>query len=64
MKKKTNKELIDNYDYLKNAASSMDCTGLIPSLPQTEEELEAYNDIVQYMPPAATDKTDGKLSGK
>ena len=60
MKKKTNKELIDDYDYLTNAASTMDCTGLIPSLPQSEEELDSYNDIVQYMPPTVLDKTDGK----
>ena len=59
MKKKTNKELIDDYDYLTNAASTMDCTGLI-SLPQSEEELDSYNDIVQYMPPTVLDKTDGK----
>ena len=30
---KKNQELIDHYDYLKNAASSTDCTGLIPALP-------------------------------
>ena len=60
LKKKTNKELIDDYDYLTNAASTMDCTGLIPSLPQSEEELDSYNDIVQYMPPTVLDKTDGK----
>lgn len=60
MKKKTNKELIDDYDYLTNAASTMDCTGLIPSLPQSEEELDSYNDIVQYMPPTVLDKTGGK----
>lgn len=48
---KENQELIDNYDYLKNAASSMDCTGLIPSLPQSEAELESYNDVYQYQSP-------------
>jgi len=47
-----NQELIDDFNYLKNAASSTDCTGLIPSLPQSEEELEAYNDICQYLPPS------------
>ena len=26
----TNQELIDSYDYLSGAASSQDCTGLIP----------------------------------
>ena len=29
----TNQELIDSYDYLSGAASSQDCTGLIPSAP-------------------------------
>ena len=58
MKKKSAKQLIDDYDYLSNAASAMDCTGLIPSLPQSEEELESYNDVVQYMPPAAVNKKE------
>ena len=40
---KKNQELIDHYDYLKNAASSTDCTGLIPALSESEEELDAYN---------------------
>lgn len=56
MKKKSTKQLIDDFDYLSNAASAMDCTGLIPSLPQNEDELESYNDVVQYMPPAAANK--------
>ena len=29
----SNQELIDSYDYLATAASSHDCTGLIPSAP-------------------------------
>ena len=53
MKEKNPKELTDNFDYLSNAASTTDCTGLIPSLPQNEAELAAYNDIVQYMSPVA-----------
>ena len=61
MKKKTNKELIDDYDYLTNAASTMDCTGLIPSLPQSEEELDSYNDIVQYCSPAASNKAGAEI---
>ena len=51
MKKKSTEQLIDEYDYLANAASAQDCTGLIPSLPQNEAELESYNDVVQYRPP-------------
>ena len=56
MKKESTKQLIDDFDYLSNAASAMDCTGLVPSLPQNEDELESYNDVVQYMPPAAINK--------
>ena len=53
MKEKAQRKPTDNFDYLANAASATDCTGLIPSLPQTEDELDSYNDIVQYMSPAA-----------
>ncbi len=60
MKEKNQKELTDNFDYLSNAASTTDCTGLIPSLPQNEDELEAYNDIVQYMSPAAKSSMPAK----
>lgn len=48
---KENEKIIDDYDYLSNAASTMDCTGLIPSLPMSDAELEAYNDLYQYQPP-------------
>lgn len=57
-KKKTknesqNQDIIDNFDYLSNAASTHDCTGLIPSEPVDDAEREAYEDIYQYLPPAA-----------
>lgn len=54
---KENEKIIDDYDYLSNAASSMDCTGLIPALPETDAELEAYNDLYQYQPPVIKEKT-------
>ena len=47
---KENKKIIDDYDYLANAASSGDCTGLIPSLPTSDTELESYQDVYQYQP--------------
>lgn len=56
MKEKQQKELTDDFDYLSNAASATDCTGLIPSLAQNEEQLESYNEIIQYMSPAAKSK--------
>lgn len=54
---KENEKIIDDYDYLSNAASSMDCTGLIPSLPVTDAELESYNDLYQFQTPAIKAKT-------
>mgnify|MGYP005831482869 CR=1 FL=1 len=50
-KTKTNQEIIDSYDYLSNAASSQDCTGLIPSEPVSVEELESYEDLYHFLPP-------------
>ena len=48
---KKNQEIIDSYDYLTNAASATDCTGLIPSLPESKAEIESYNDLYQFEPP-------------
>ena len=60
MKEKDQTKLTDNFDYLSNAASTTDCTGLIPSLPQNKDELDSYNDIVQYISPAAKGTTSGE----
>lgn len=49
--KKTNEEIIDSYDYLSNAASAQDMTGLIPSEPVQKEELEAYEELYHFLPP-------------
>nr|WP_288556729.1 hypothetical protein [uncultured Mediterraneibacter sp.] len=46
-----NQKLIDSYDYLSNAASTMDCTGLIPSAPINAAELESYEEVYHYLPP-------------
>lgn len=46
-----NEEVIDSFDYLSNAASTQDCTGLIPAALQSEAEEESYQDIYQYLPP-------------
>lgn len=53
---KENEKIIDDFDYLSNAASTQDCTGLIPALPTTEAELESYNDVYQYRPPVISAK--------
>lgn len=49
--KKTNQEIIDSYDYLTNAASSQDMTGLIPSEPVSEAELQSYEELYHFLPP-------------
>lgn len=58
MKKKTNRQLIDDYDYLSNAASAMDCTGLIPSLPVSQDELDSYEELYHYLPRPAVSKSE------
>lgn len=54
MKKKDRQQeaIIDSFDYLGKAASSMDCTGLIPSAVQDDYELASYEDIYPFLPPA------------
>lgn len=52
-KQRENQEIIDNFNYLSNAASAQDCTGLIPSEPQSDAERDSYQDLYayQYKPP-------------
>ena len=51
--KKTNREIIEGYDYLGNSCSAMDCTGLIPSPPASEAERESYEEVYHYQPKTA-----------
>ena len=53
---KSNQEIIDSFDYLSNAASTQDCTGLIPSAPQSRAELESYEEVYHYQPPQIKEK--------
>ena len=46
---KTNKA--NDYDYLANSATGMDCTGLMNRTAMNESEMEAYQDVYQYLPP-------------
>lgn len=50
-KSKNNQQIIDSYDYLSHAASSTDCTGLMPTPASTEEERESYEAIYHFEPP-------------
>lgn len=47
----SNQKIIDEYDYLSNAASMHDCTGLIPSEPVSVEEIESYEELYHFLPP-------------
>ena len=48
----------DDFDVDIQACSAMDCTGLIPSLPQDEAEQEAYEDLYPYITMAVKDEGD------
>lgn len=40
----------DEYDIDIQSCSNMDCTGLIPALPQSDAEVEHYNQLYKFMP--------------
>ena len=50
-KEKENQEIIDAFDYLGNAASAGDCTGLIPEGDTKEKEIEEYQDVYRFGSP-------------
>ena len=39
-----------DWDIDIQACSATDCTGLIPALPETDAELEHYQDLYHYLP--------------
>ncbi len=47
-----------DYDVDIQSCSSMDCTGLIPSLPQSDAEIEHYNQLYKFMPDQTGDSKD------
>lgn len=44
-------------DDLMNVSSDMDCTGLIPAKPSSEQE-ENYNELYDFLPNAVTHDDD------
>lgn len=52
----------EEYDFLSNAASTQDCTGLIPAAPVDEAELEAYEAVYHYQPPKIEKKYSDEKS--
>lgn len=53
-KKKNTVTSANDYEYLKTS-SAQDCTGLIPSGIQSEEELENYEELYPFLPKACAD---------
>ncbi len=49
----------DKFD-LGNACSAHECTGLIPTPPQTDEEMESYMAIMDYRAPDAVNRKEEK----
>ena len=45
-----------------STCSSMDCTGLIPTPPQSNAEEEAYEELYPYLPEAAAGKHEDSFS--
>ena len=42
---------VEDYDYLANSATGMDCTGLMKRTPSDEAEVESYQRVYRYLPP-------------
>lgn len=43
-------DFFDDADIV-NSSSANDCTGLIPTSPQSDEELDSYEDVYDFRPP-------------
>lgn len=41
-------------------ASATECTGLIPALPQSDSQVESYEDIYPFMTPPKDKNPEGK----
>ena len=55
-----NQEIIDAYDYMGNASSAMDCTGLIPANPPDDYARESYEEIYHFLAKPADAVAKGK----
>lgn len=58
--KKRNQQIIDSYDYLTNAASTTEFTGLTPTPILTDEERESYESIYPFYPQNIVDEIEKK----
>ena len=58
--KNSSKKLLTSADWDIDiqACSATDCTGLIPALPETDAELEHYQDLYHYLPDSPNQAAD------
>lgn len=49
---------IDYMPNISNVASSSECTGIVPTQPQSEEELESYLDLYSTSLPPVWDEDE------
>lgn len=49
--KSQSQEMLDDFFDINSVASTMDCTGLIQTPPQTEDELDSYAEIYDMPKP-------------
>lgn len=50
----TEKDWQETEDFSMKSCSATDCTGLIPALPQNEDEIESYEELYHFLPKAST----------
>ena len=48
-----------DWDIDIQSCSATDCTGLIPALPETDAELEHYQELYHYLPDSPERAADG-----
>lgn len=60
MKNSSKKQLSStDWDIDIQSCSATDCTGLIPALPETDAELEHYQELYHYLPDSPDQAADG-----
>ena len=59
--KNSSKKLLSSTDWDIDiqSCSATDCTGLIPALPETDAELEHYQELYHYLPDSPDRAADG-----
>ena len=59
MKNSSKKQLSStDWDIDIQSCSATDCTGLIPALPETDAELEHYQELYHYLPDSPDQAAD------